>query len=143
MKTIHFFAPGIPKGQPRARAVRRGKHAGMYDPGTADNWKSSVRAAVKEVWDGVVIEGPVSVDITAVFPRPKSHFFTGRRANVMRKDAPTYHTAKPDKDNIDKAIYDALTNAGIWKDDSMVCVGGTSKIYGDRPGASIIIQTLD
>ncbi len=32
-----LFIKGIPKGQPRVRAFVRGRHAGVYDPGTADD----------------------------------------------------------------------------------------------------------
>lgn len=138
-----FFAAGIPKGQPRGRAVRRGAHAGIYDPGTADNWKASVRCAAKELWDGRPFTGPLRVTITAFFPRPKKHYFTGARAKILRTDAPDYHISKPDRDNLDKAILDALTNAGIWYDDSVVCAGSVTKRYADAtPGAYVEITTL-
>ena len=144
VKTLAFFACGTPKGQPRGRAVRRGAHAGIYDPGTADNWKLSVRAAAKELWDRQPFQGPIRVSITAFFPRPKSHFYTGKRAGIKRDDAPEYHTGKPDRDNLDKAILDALTNAGIWKDDAQVCAGCISKRYADTqtPGAYIEVSNL-
>ena len=143
MKTITFFAPGIPKGQPRGRAVRRGKHTGIYDPGTADNWKSSVRHAALAAWDKVMFTGPVRVSWIAYFPRPKSHFYTGKRADQLRPEAKAYHTSKPDRDNLDKAILDALTNAGIWKDDAQVCCGEVCKYYpSQNTGCRIEITEL-
>ena len=144
MKTLSFFTPGVPKGQPRGRAVRRGAHAGIYDPGTADNWKASVRAAAKEKWDGVPFEGPVRVVVRAFFPRPKAHYRTGKHAGMLRTDAPTHHTAKPDRDNLDKAILDALTNAGVWRDDAQVCAGGITKVFSESvPGASVEISECE
>ena len=147
--TLTFFANGTPKGQPRGRAVRRGAHAGIYNPGTADNWKSSVRAALKDQLKTMgtpklVLTGPLRVTVAAFFPRPKSHYYTGKRCHEIRPDAPEYHTAKPDRDNLDKAILDALTNAGIWPDDSIVCAGGITKRYADsnQPGALIEITKL-
>jgi len=58
---------------------------------------------------------PLRVSITIYFPRPKSHFKTGRNANIMRDNAPVWHTSKPDRDNCDKAIMDALTNLGFGR----------------------------
>jgi len=143
MPSHSFFVHGDPKAQPRGRACRRGNHAGIYDPGTADAWKASVRAAAKKGWDGVVFTGPLRVDIDIYFKRPKSHFFTGKRSDVLRPDAPNFHTSKPDRDNLDKAILDALTNAEIWKDDAQVCAGIITKSYVQFiAGANVTITTL-
>jgi len=143
MTSLSFFVDGDPKAQPRGRACRRGNHAGIYDSGTADAWKASVRAAAKKGWDGVMFTGPLRVDVAVYFKRPKSHFFTGKRSDVLRPDAPNFHTSKPDRDNLDKAILDALTNAGIWKDDAQVCAGIITKSYVQFiAGANVTITTL-
>lgn len=42
---ISFEVVGLPKAQPRARAVNRGKRAGIYTPDTANGWKEAVKAA--------------------------------------------------------------------------------------------------
>jgi Holliday junction resolvase RusA-like endonuclease len=87
--------------------------------------------------------GPLRVDVAVYFMRPKSHFFTGKRSDVLRPDAPNFHTSKPDRDNLDKAILDAITNAGIWKDDAQVCAGTLTKAYVQFiAGADITITTL-
>lgn len=139
---LSFFVAGIPKGQPRVKAFSRGKHAGVYDPGTSDGWKLLIRHEAKKAWDGVQWEGPLRVAITIYFPRPKSHFKTGKNAHVLRENAPIWHTSKPDRDNCDKAIMDALTNLGVWKDDSQACDGPVRKKYvtgNQSAGAQITI----
>jgi len=81
--------------------------------------------------------------VAVYFKRPKSHFYTGKRSDVLRPDAPNFHTSKPDRDNLDKAILDALTNAGIWKDDAQVCAGIITKSYVQFiAGANVTITTL-
>jgi len=128
--SIEFVAYGTPKGQPRVRAFVRGKHAGVYDPGTADNWKSTVRLAAKEAWDGRQFKGAVRLTVLAHLPRPAVHI----RSNGTPKDwAPFYHTGKPDCDNIAKAIMDALTTIGIWEDDTQVACLVMSKTYVNPP----------
>ena len=40
---------GDPKPQPRPKAFKRGKHAAVYDPGTAEGWKGSIALAAREL----------------------------------------------------------------------------------------------
>jgi Holliday junction resolvase RusA-like endonuclease len=118
--TITFTAHGLPKGQPRARATIRGRHAGVYDPGTANEWKH----AVADAWrlsSRPVLTGPLMVQLWFYFPRPKNHFRTGKNAAQLKDSAPKYHTNKPDLDNLAKAVLDELTRIGAWKDDAAVC----------------------
>jgi hypothetical protein len=51
------------------------------------------------------------------------------------------HGAKPDLDNLQKAVMDAITNVGIWKDDALVFKVEAEKWYcADNIGAQIIIE---
>lgn len=123
MKSYTFFAEGEPKAQPRARACIRGRHAGVYDPGTANAWKKQVKAAAKPYIDaqGKLI-GAIKMRITWFIPRPMAHWCIrgGNRSNELSIKAPTHHVKKPDTDNLEKAILDALTDAGLWDDDCQV-----------------------
>ena len=137
MITIEFNAFGIPKAQPRAKACIRGKRAGVYDPGTANDWKSIVRAGAMEVWSGVSFDGPVRVFLWFHLPRPKSHF----TKKGLRPDSPLYVTSKPDLDNLEKAVLDALTNVGMWRDDSQVVFVAKEKRYtSNQPYAHVRIE---
>ena len=60
---------GDPKGQPRPRAFARGGKARVYDPHTAEGWKSQVAAAIAPPVDR--ISGPVTVAINFYFARAK------------------------------------------------------------------------
>ena len=135
---FNFTADGLPKGQPRARAFAFGGKARMYDPGTAENWKSCVALAAKPVLPATPLDGPLTLSLAFRFPRPKSHF----TKKGLRLTAPVYVTAKPDLDNAAKAIMDALTQLGAWKDDAQVATLNVLKVYGDRPGCDVSIGTL-
>ena len=148
MNTLELHVIGEPKGQPRARACIRGKHAGMYDPGTADSWKGCIADAIRDALKEQVVEsfplftGPTRVDCTFFFPRPKAHFHKDGR---IRLDAPVYHIAKPDRDNLDKAVLDILTQKQVLADDKQVCAGLIQKFYaaqGQAAGARIHIISL-
>lgn len=131
------FAYGHPKGQPRPRAFNRGGRAAVYDPGTAEGWKGQIALACKAL-EGAQHDGPLHVELSFMMPRPKGHFLT----RGLRPNAPRWFTGKPDADNLAKAVLDALTQIGAWKDDSLVTVLTASKEFGDNPGCFITIRPL-
>lgn len=143
---ISFFAAGDPKGQPRPRAFSRGGHARVFDPGTAEGWKSAVALAAKPHLPPEPIAAPVFVTMDFFFARPKSHFRTGKRAGELRDGAPDLYTSKPDVDNLAKAVLDAMTTIGFWRDDAQVWNLSVSKNYvGEsyvgygRPGVQVSV----
>ena len=134
MTSFVFTAYGVPKGQPRARAFSRGGKVRMYDPGTAEGWKAIVAAAAQPFVPKTPHEGPVSVDLDFWMPRPK------RLAK-----APSHalqYLAKPDADNLAKAVMDCFTEIGIWRDDAQVYYLSVSKYYQSkdgRPGVTVAV----
>lgn len=143
MEPIEFWVAGEPKAQPRVKAYKRGAHAGVYDPGTAGEWKDRVAVAAKPYIPAEPLSGPLRVSLTFYFPRPKSHFRTGRYAHEMRPDAPSLHAKKPDRDNLEKAVTDALTVARMWQDDSQICDGPLRKRFDDGRGPGCLIRITD
>ena len=143
LTAISFFAPGHPKGQPRPKAFSRGGHARVYDPGTAEGWKSCVAASAKDHIPPHPLAIPIYLRLDFQFPRPKGHYGTGKKALVLKDSAPLYHVSKPDADNAAKAVMDAMTQLGFWKDDAYVADLRVCKTYGDfHPGCQITIQEL-
>ena len=144
MNAIKVNVIGIPKGQPRARAFYRpGLGCRMYDPGSAEAWKQAVAAAIMPHKPEAPLTGPVCMNIEFSFPRPKSHYRTGKHAGELREDAPQWHTSKPDRDNAEKAVMDCLTQIGVWRDDCVVCAGSVTKIWAREGGARISIEELN
>jgi len=140
-----FRVFGIPKAQPRAR---RSMHPGkVYTPEHVQGWKLQVFLAARDHLPKDPFCGPVRVDVMFLMPRPKA------LTKKHRSQWP-YHTAKPDKDNLEKAVLDVLQHKsirgnviqrGFWKDDSQVSIGTTEKRYADdvQPGAVVSIQILE
>lgn len=133
MTTISFTAYGIPKGQPRARAFARNGKVRMYDPGTAEGWKACVAAAAMPFVPKQPITEPVVLGLVFRMPRPK-----------RLKSAPSLipHLAKPDADNIAKAVMDCLTEIGMWVDDSLIYHLSVTKQYCEpdaRPGCKVTL----
>lgn len=142
MSIIQIRVTGIPKAQPRHRAFAQRQKGGtfrarVYDPGTAEGWKGMIAQAIAE--NSVkTVENPTRIDITWLFPRPQ---------RLLRKRDPEGripHVSKPDRDNLDKAVMDALVQLNVLSDDCIVWDGRLTKYYvakGEAPGAIITIHT--
>ena len=142
---IEFFVHGHPVAQPRARATARGKHAHVYNPPTADVWKALVAVAARPYLPEKPFTGPIWLTLEFAMRRPKSHYGTGRNENRLKPEAPRYHIAKPDRDNLEKAVCDALTDVGMWRDDCQVFGGPTSKGWANslcRTGCLVTIEAI-
>jgi Holliday junction resolvase RusA-like endonuclease len=121
------FVPGLPKAQPRPRMTSSGH---VYNPDTAKDWKAAIKKYFM-LYRRPVIIAPVFLEVLFYFPRPK------RLLNYAMYP----HTVKPDSDNLMKAVMDAITTAGVWKDDAQVYGHHVEKYYSQSPsGAKIIIN---
>ena len=118
----------------------RGKHAGVYDPGTAGEWRKAVRQATEAIIYATAdtyfpLSGPLYCELEVLLPRPE---------RLMRKKDPEGALWAPNKrddvDNLAKAILDAMTEAGAWEDDGQIVRLEVLKKWhakGESPGAVI------
>lgn len=126
MKTIQFWVPGIPatagSKMPFTFADKKtGKIRASMAPANKRQkpWMSMVAMVAAEKYSGPALRGAVFITIDFVFPRPKSHFRSGKFSDILKDSAPSFHIQKPDRGKLVRAIEDALTGV-IWHDDSQV-----------------------
>jgi len=142
---IRFFVPGIPgtAGSKRGfvnKATGRVQIVDTCKRGPA--WRADVVTAVSRAVAGDPFLGPVGLQVYFVLRRPKAHYRTGKHAHILRDDADTWHTSKPDLTKLVRAIEDACKGIA-WRDDSQVIAQHTFKLYGSRPGAWALIYEPD
>lgn len=137
MKTITI--PGPPRIQQRHRHRKVGHKVITYDPSSGD--KKSFLLSILNERPTKPLRGALRVDIDCYFKRPKSHYRTGKFANLLKDDAPQYHTVTPDKDNLEKFPLDAM-NKVFWVDDSQICFGDTRKLYAEGDPYTVIKITI-
>lgn len=132
---IKIIVPAVPVAQPRARASSWGGKVRMYEPKKhpVTAFKATVRMAFQQAYHGPPLTGPLRCSITFVFPRPQ---------NMVWKKRPMprcWHGKKPDRDNCDKSVMDALKGIA-WIDDAQVCDGRIQKLIaaGDEPPHVVI-----
>lgn len=139
---VTFRVLGVPAPQGSKRAVVIGKRAvvidGSSDTGKAatKEWRQAVADTAHEVWAGrPPLNGPVSLSVRFILPRPKS---------AARKHR--WHCSRPDLDKLLRSTKDALKTAGVYTDDGRVaCVTVTKTLAAvDYPwtGATITIHPL-
>jgi Holliday junction resolvase RusA-like endonuclease len=136
-----FFVFGDPKGQPRGRAFKnKAGQVRIYDPGTAEGWKSAIAIAAKSALPAEPLTCPVRLELIFYLKRP------ARLCKKSSDPAPTWATSKPDIDNLEKAVLDALTTIRMWADDALVVDVSTLKVYhaiGGRPGLNCLIEEVE
>ena len=111
-------------------------------------WRASIQYASAQQYKGEPIKHPVALDVTFVFPRPKTHYGTGRNATKLKNSAPRHHTKTPDVDKCCRALCDGLTvkcGGNVLIDDSVVVELQAKKRYaehGESAGALVSIRIL-
>jgi crossover junction endodeoxyribonuclease RusA len=133
---ISLFIPGKPVPQGSGKAITsRSTNRAIFLHSNREQLKgfrAAVKAAVEKAGVTEPITGPVRVRCDFFLPRPKAHY----RANGsrLRIDAPVFPTTRPDVDKLLRAVNDALTEAGAWKDDSQVVLLNGAKFYASSEG---------
>jgi crossover junction endodeoxyribonuclease RusA len=115
-------------------------------------WRDAVKSTALDAlhhdtaWSALAC--PVLLDLQFCVRRPKSHFGTGRNVGRLKPSAPHFPASKPDLDKLVRSTQDALKDAGVLADDSVVATLFARKVYlawGDalcNPGAVIKIWRL-
>jgi Holliday junction resolvase RusA-like endonuclease len=137
-----FNVPGIPQPQGSTRSFARGgKIVTTSDNLALRPWRDAVCWHARQAQAGAEpFAGPVCVSAIFWLPRPAGHFGSGRNAGRLRPSAPPRPDVKPDLDKLMRGVLDALSEAGVWRDDAQVVdFGEVSKRYG-RPGATIHVH---
>lgn len=154
MTVFSLFVPGLPApaGSKTAIPLYRRDGAPLMKNGRVivnvkdsckrtKPWQALVASMAADVWKDPPLDCALKLRVTFVMPRPKSHFRTGKHANQLRDDAPFWHTTKPDSLKLRRAIEDALTGI-VWVDDARVALGTDEKLYDDKLGVLIQVDTL-
>lgn len=144
-RAMRAVIPGKPRGQGSMALWRGddGKERAKYGDETI-NARNLAVSILRGAWgDRPPLAGAVGVRITARFPRPKSHFGTGRNAGVLKDWAPHWVIVPTDGDKIARLVNDALTIAGVVADDAIVALLRVEKVYADSGPGETRVEVFD
>lgn len=148
-ETITIVAYGVPKPKGSLKHIGNGRLVEQVEG--SGGWRKSVADAARKAMRGGVpgyyqlkrepLDGPVCVEITATFFKPKS-------APKTRESWPCTR-ATGDSDKIARNVLDAIVDGRVLVDDSRVVDLVCRKVYPgqhadalDRPGAVIRIKRI-
>lgn len=154
---VHLRVRGTPAPQGSKRHV--GKGIMVESSKLVKPWREDVRTAAeswimgrvmalhgsanRELW--TPLDGALRGSMVFTFARPKGHYRTGRNAHLLREGAPSHPIGPPDLSKLVRSTEDALTSAGLWRDDARVVqYVNAAKVYAgedrdalEAPGVSI------
>jgi Holliday junction resolvase RusA-like endonuclease len=137
---IIFEVLGEPQAQMRHRHFQRGKFRGTYDP--SQDKKNDFLSIIQEKAPKQPLDGAILLNVVFYMGRPKGHYRSGKNSDMLKDDAPEWHTSKKDLDNMVKFITDAM-NGIFYRDDSQISWIDAQKMYSERPRTIISIKTLE
>lgn len=131
-KTITFTIYGKSVGKQAAKAFYNPKAKKMlhFSPKNTKDWEQLIRSAAQEYVPDKLLDGPLSVEATFYLLKPKS-----------KPKKCLYPATKPDHDNLEKALYDALEGI-IYTNDSRIVDKTFKKRYGDPPRVEVTIREM-
>lgn len=126
--------PGKPGAKQRPRFNRSTGRA--FTPEATANYENLIKTLFLEKYPSYEpTDDPVNLNVVAVYEIPKSWSKKKKIAAAEHKIFP----GRPDIDNILKVCQDGLNNVA-YLDDAQIKKATVSKVYGDRPGVTILIE---
>lgn len=136
-----LFVPGIPAPQGSKKYVGNGVMVESSKKLSA--WRKHVVKVCRQADLDPLPAVPLTMTLSFVMPRLKAHFGTGRNAETLKANAPTWHTSYPDGSKIQRAIEDALVTSGLIPDDRYIAHWVGSKTYGPEPGVLVCLDVIE
>lgn len=133
--TLRVLGKPAPQGSKRFMGLTPNGKPKMIESSKqgVDQWRQDVVAAAVRVledadealivagrWPAYPLTVPLAVTMVFTQVRPKAHYRTGRNAHLLTERAPARPSGKPDLSKLLRSTEDALTTAGLIKDDSLI-----------------------
>lgn len=140
---ITVYGKPATQGSKRARPIFKGRGEDKVFTGKVAQveenkekhkaWRIAVKEAALAVVDGLprIEDAPVHINVVFCFDKPKS-------APKRRRTWPITRSSG-DVDKLQRATFDALTDAGVFKDDSQIVQVRADKVFTDDPAAPLTV----
>ena len=132
MTEILLHIPGPPVSQGSKNAYRRGNKVVLVETRHRElqDYRTRIMLATTPAQRILLLDSPLHVEATFILARPKRPKF----------DAPA---VPPDLDKYVRALFDGITQAGVWKDDARAVSIHATKRYVvglEEPHTNVLIR---
>ena len=135
-QAVAFTIPGNPVGKGRARSTASGIH---YTPDKTRNHEAFVKMIAKQaMFSNPPMKGACAVEIRVNVTIPKST--SNKKRDLMLRGF-IRPTKRPDNDNIEKAINDAM-NGIVFDDDVQIVDNHTTKWYSEFSETTVFVREV-
>ena len=124
--------------EPRGKGRPRFGGRVVYTDQKTKKYEMDIKSVASVLVKKKASEKPMLLNIIAKISIPQSWPQWKKMAALNGRIAPT---GTPDKDNIEKAVCDAL-NGVCWVDDSQIVGGETVKVYSEKPSIRIVVKEM-
>lgn len=141
---IHLTVPGQPMGKQRSRGrniqTKDGRNFNInYTPKKTVNYETLIQELFITNYPAFVpLTGAISIDVMAYLSIPVSK---SKKQKELMRNGKVLPTTRPDVDNIQKIVFDALQKLAFLND-SQIIRSSVKKIYSDQPRVEIVIGEI-
>lgn len=146
MTQIRFSVDGRPATAGSKRPFPFAGKDGRLHVAVSDNsgergksWRALLVDAARRAYVGPPLDGPLVLDVTFRFDRPRAHYGWKKSRPYVKPGAPDYPAVKPDATKLLRAVEDAL-NGVLWADDARIVVQRARKVYATSPGVDVALS---
>lgn len=146
-EVLNFKILGEPRPKQSFRASIRqgskGAYVHSYQPESveADTDDVLTQVIAQLPKDHIPWDGGIMARIQFIFPFTQAMKKNKAMMERFKAGEKIYKITKPDLDNLEKLLYDAM-EFRVYVNDSQVCNKSTEKIYGDIPGINISLKHI-
>lgn len=137
-RSVTFVIPGKPQPKGSTKSfIKNGRVVTTSDNDALKPWQAVatlVARANHSGW-GIPFNGNVDIKARFAFPYLKAHLDSKGK---VKESAPELKNTKPDLDKLQRALGDALKDAGVYTEDSRVVHWDATKVY-DRVGSTTVV----
>jgi Holliday junction resolvase RusA-like endonuclease len=137
VRRVRFQIPGYARGKARPRHIPG--QVRPFTPAKTVGYEKTIANAGKEVWPFAPTSNAIMLIITVMVMPTESW---PRWKHALIASGQLRPVAKPDLDNIEKAVSDGL-NGVIWRDDVQITECRKVRKWSDSPGVFVEVIELD
>lgn len=138
---IEFDIKPRAQSRPRTRVVTRkdGRpYPVIYEAWDCVAYKKALKVLALKQYRDPPLKGPIRIEVIFKMPLPY-RFNKAQREDALQ--GLIVPVSKPDGDNLEKALWDAM-NGLLWVDDKQIADWHGRKIYSEKPGIILRFEEI-